>query len=179
MDIETVRRLIRQETRFRTGLGFDVHRFEAGRPLVLGGVEVPHELGLAGHSDADVITHAAMDAVLGAAGLPDIGTWFPDTDEAYRGADSIGLAEKVAEQLEQRGFELVSLDIMVMAEQPKLKPHRTEMQKRLGAAFRLPPERVGLKATTTERLGFTGRQEGIAAMASALVREVWDETGAG
>ncbi|MBT9588909.1 2-C-methyl-D-erythritol 2,4-cyclodiphosphate synthase [bacterium] len=166
-----IRQLIRQETRFRTGLGFDVHPFEEGRKLVLGGVEIDHSHGLEGHSDADVVVHAAMDACLGAAGLPDIGHFFPNTSEEFRGADSLVLAREVTRQLQQRGFEVINLDVMVLAEVPKVGPHRDAMRANLADAFRLPLESVALKATTMEKMGFVGRREGIAVIASALARQ--------
>lgn len=175
MTPEQVRQLIRQETRFRTGLGFDVHRFAEGRKCILGGVEIPHEQGLQGHSDADVVAHAAMDAVLGAAGMPDIGHFFPDTSEEFRGADSLELAERVASQIRQAGFELCNLDLMVLAEAPRVGPHRQAMRVNLARAFGLPLEAVALKATTMEKMGFVGRREGIAAIASALVRQICEE----
>lgn len=164
--------LIKEHTQFRSGIGYDVHRFAEGPRLVLGGVEIPYERGLLGHSDADVITHAAMDACLGAAGCADIGTYFPDTDAAYKGADSIELAKTVRSILEQAGFELESLDLMVVAEAPKLKPHIPAMKEKLAAAFGIDPTRLGLKATTNEQMGWVGRGEGIACLASALVRKV-------
>ena len=164
--------LIREETQFRTGIGYDVHRFAEGRRLVLGGVEVPHEKGLLGHSDADVITHAAMDACLGAAGCADIGTYFPDTDPQFKGADSIELAKQVGGILQVAGFELESLDIMVIAEAPKLKPYVPVMKERLAQAFGLEQSKLGLKATTNEKMGWAGRGEGIGCIASALVRKV-------
>lgn len=182
MTEDDIRRLIREETRFRTGLGFDVHRFAPDRRLVLAGVEIPHEVGLLGHSDADVITHAVMDAVLGAMGESDIGVHFPDTDAAYKDADSLKLAAHVGKLLSERGLEVVSLDVMVMAEAPKLAPHRQKMRENLARAFGLAAENVALKATTMEKMGFIGRREGIAAMASALLRETGvgrRETGAG
>jgi 2-C-methyl-D-erythritol 2,4-cyclodiphosphate synthase len=166
-----IRQLIRQETRFRSGLGFDVHPFEAGRRLVLGGVEIPHSHGLQGHSDADVVVHAAMDACLGAAGLPDIGHFFPNTAEEFRGADSLELAREVTRQLQQRGFEVINLDVMVLAEVPKVGPHREAMRANLAEVFQLPLECVALKATTMEKMGFVGRREGIAVIASALARQ--------
>lgn len=166
-----IRQIVRQETRFRTGLGFDVHPFEEGRRLVLGGVEIPHSHGLAGHSDADVVVHAVMDACLGAAGLPDIGHFFPNTSEEFRGADSMLLAQRVAQELTARGLEVVNLDVMVLAEVPKVGPHREAMKNNLARAFGLPPERVALKATTMEKMGFVGRGEGISVIASALLRE--------
>lgn len=168
---EDVLALIRQNTQFRTGIGYDVHRFAKDRKLILGGVEVPHEFGLLGHSDADVVTHAAMDAVLGAAGCSDIGTYFPDTDERFKDADSMKLAAEVHDILSQAGYQLEGLDIMVVAEAPKLKPHVPAMKERLAEVFRLDLEQLGLKATTNEKMGWVGRGEGIACLASALVRK--------
>jgi 2-C-methyl-D-erythritol 2,4-cyclodiphosphate synthase len=164
--------LIAQHTRFRTGIGYDVHRFTEGRRLILGGVEIPHDRGLQGHSDADVIAHAAMDAVLGACGCSDIGTYFPDTDAAFKGADSLQLARQVAAIVAEQGFELHGLDLMVLAEEPRLKPHVPAMRDRLAEAFGLRSEQVGLKATTNETMGWVGRREGIACLASAIVRAV-------
>ncbi|MGE0488565.1 MAG: 2-C-methyl-D-erythritol 2,4-cyclodiphosphate synthase [Vulcanimicrobiota bacterium] len=171
--------LIRRETRYRTGVGYDVHRCVEGRRCVLGGVDIPWEKGLQGHSDADVLVHAAMDAVLGAAGLADIGTYFPDTDDKFKGVDSLELAREVARLLASHGFELCNLDVMVMAEAPRLKPHIPAMKTRVAEAFGLRPDQLGIKATTNEKLGFLGRQEGIAAVASALVRQVWPAGGSG
>lgn len=170
MNESELRRIIREETRFRAGSGFDVHRFAEGRKMVLGGVEIPCDVGLLGHSDADVIVHAAMDAVLGAAGLPDIGHFFPDTDERFRGADSLKLARHVAETMSEKGWSIENIDIAVMAEKPKLAPHIQTMRRRMAEAFRIQPEQIGVKATTMEKLGFIGRSEGIAALASALLR---------
>lgn len=162
--------LIARQTRFRTGIGYDVHRFAPGRRLILGGVEIPHDRGLQGHSDADVVAHAAMDAVLGACGSGDIGTHFPDTDPAFKGADSLQLARRVVEIIGELGFELYGLDLMVLAEEPRLKSHVPLMKERLAQAFGLQSEQVGLKATTNEAMGWVGRREGIACLASALVR---------
>lgn len=162
--------LISQQTQFRTGIGYDVHRFAEGRPLILGGVRIPHSRGLEGHSDADVIAHAAMDAVLGACGSADIGTHFPNTDPAFYNADSLDLASKVVGIITNLGFELRGLDIMVLAEEPKIKPYVDDMRKRLASAFKLKLEQVGLKATTNEMMGWVGRKEGIACLASALTR---------
>lgn len=164
--------LIREHTQFRTGIGYDVHRFAEGRKLILGGIEIPFELGLLGHSDADVVTHAAMDACLGAAGCADIGTYFPDTDPAYEGADSIRLAERVGLILKEAGYQLEGLDLMVVAEAPKLKPYVPVMKKKLAETFGLSLEQLGLKATTNEKMGWIGRGEGIACLASALVRKL-------
>ncbi|GAB6877347.1 2-C-methyl-D-erythritol 2,4-cyclodiphosphate synthase [Thermaerobacter litoralis] len=154
---------------FRIGLGYDVHRFVPGRPLVLGGVAIPSERGLEGHSDADVVLHAAMDALLGAAGLPDIGHWFPPGDPRWAGAPSTGLAAHVATLLRQRGWEPAQVDVTVVAETPRLAPHVEAMRQAVAAAFGLPPEAVGIKATTNEGLGFAGRKEGVAALAVGVV----------
>ncbi len=167
---EEILELITSQTQFRTGIGYDVHSFAEGRKLILGGVEIPHTRGLKGHSDADVIAHAAMDAVLGACGCSDIGTYFPDTDDKFKGADSIELAREVRRVITERGFVLHGLDIMVLAEEPKLKPHVPLMKERLAQAFGIDTDKVGLKATTNEGMGWVGRGEGIACMASALVR---------
>lgn len=153
----------------RIGQGIDVHRFAAGRRCVLGGVEVPHTQGLLGHSDADVLTHAVMDAILGAIGGRDIGTLFPDTDPAYKDADSIVLLEKVWSIARQDGWRLVNADISVLAEAPKLKPHVPAMIERLSGALGCAPSQLAVKATTMERLGFVGREEGIVATAVVLL----------
>lgn len=167
-----IRELIRQETQFRSGLGFDVHQFAPGRKCILAGVEIPHSHGLQGHSDADVVAHAAMDAVLGAAGLPDIGYFFPNTSEEFRDADSLQLARRVSQELEQQGYQLYNLDVMVMAEFPKIGPYREQMRANLAEVFQLPLESVALKATTMEKMGFVGRGEGVAVIASALARKI-------
>lgn len=153
----------------RIGHGFDVHAFAEGRRLVLGGVDIPHARGLDGHSDADVLTHALMDALLGAARAEDIGTLFPDTDPAYEGADSLALLARVAELLRTRGFAIVDVDCTVAAQAPKLAPHRQAMREHLAKAMGVPVDAVGVKATTTEHLGFVGREEGIAAWAVCLL----------
>lgn len=151
------------------GHGYDVHAFAEGRRLVLGGVDIPHARGLAGHSDADVLAHALMDALLGAMRADDIGALFPDTDPAYEGADSLVLLARVADLVRERGWHIQDVDCTIAAQAPKLAPHRTEMRTRLAAAMDVPVEAVGVKATTTERLGFVGREEGIAAWAVALL----------
>ena len=153
----------------RIGHGFDVHAFAEGRRLVLGGVEVPAERGLAGHSDADVVAHALMDAVLGALREGDIGGLFPDTDPAYEGADSLALMRRVAELARERGWRVADADCTIAAQAPKLAPHRERMRANMAAALGVPVEAVGVKATTTERLGFVGREEGIAAWAVVLL----------
>lgn len=162
----------------RIGLGFDVHGFADARPLVLGGVEIQHEAGLLGHSDADVVVHALMDAILGAMRADDIGTHFPDSDQQYAGARSIELLERVGELMRGEGWTLVDADITLALELPKIAPYRTQMRENLAEALRVPVESVGLKATTTEGLGFTGRKEGVAAWAVALLeRATTSETG--
>jgi 2-C-methyl-D-erythritol 2,4-cyclodiphosphate synthase len=154
----------------RVGLGYDVHAFVEGRRLVLGGVEVPYERGLAGHSDADVLTHALMDAILGALRAEDIGAHFPDTDEQWRGADSLELLQRVGGTMRDRGWELADADCVLVLEQPKVSPFRDEMRRRMAEALGVDAECIGLKATTTEKLGFAGRGEGVAAQAVVLLR---------
>lgn len=156
----------------RIGHGYDVHAFAPGRKCILGGVEVPSELGLLGHSDADVLVHALMDAILGALREGDIGKLFPDDDPAYEGADSIKLLERVAALAAERGFRIVDCDCTVAAQAPKLAPYREQMRARMAAAMGVPVDAVGVKATTTERLGFVGRKEGIEAWAVALLEHV-------
>eukprot|EP01022_Parablepharisma_sp_SALTPOND_P026014 TRINITY_DN6152_c0_g1_i1.p1 TRINITY_DN6152_c0_g1~~TRINITY_DN6152_c0_g1_i1.p1 ORF type:complete len:389 (+),score=181.14 TRINITY_DN6152_c0_g1_i1:542-1708(+) len=153
----------------RMGQGFDVHRLEPGRRLVLAGVELEHEAGLAGHSDADVVTHAVMDALLAAAGLGDIGMMFPDSDPAFAGADSIALLEAVVERLAKEGWRPMQVSATLLAQRPKVAPHNQAMRARLAGALGLAPEMVNLAASTTEGLGFVGREEGMAAWATALI----------
>jgi len=155
----------------RVGQGFDVHALVPGRRLVLGGVEIPFARGLAGHSDADVLIHAVIDALLGAAALGDIGRHFPDTDARYRGADSRVLLREVRAMLAQARFRPHNVDATIVAQAPRLAPHVDAMAANIAADLGLPRERVNVKATTTEKLGFTGRGEGIAAMAVALIEE--------
>lgn len=154
----------------RVGLGYDVHAFADGRRLILGGVDVPHGRGLAGHSDADVLAHAVADALLGAVREGDIGRLFPDTDPRWKGADSLQLLARVAELVRSRGFEIVDVDTVIVAEEPKMAPYRDAMRQNIARALGVSVESVGVKATTTEGLGFAGRSEGIAAQAVALVR---------
>lgn len=154
---------------FRTGTGFDAHRLVPNRPLVLGGVRIPHALGLLGHSDADVLVHALMDALLGAAALGDIGLHFPDTDPAYEGADSMRLLEQVAHLLSDRHYAIANIDATVIAETPKLRPHIEAMRANLARALQIPPDTVSVKATTVEGMGALGRKEGIAALATVLI----------
>lgn len=153
----------------RIGLGTDVHALAEGRRLILGGVDIPHERGLLGHSDADVLAHAVSDALLGAARAGDIGKLFPDTDPAYAGADSMRLLAEVAANVRSLGFEIVDVDSVVTAQAPKLSPHRDAMRKNLADAMGIPIENVGVKATTSEWLGYEGREEGITAQAVALL----------
>jgi 2-C-methyl-D-erythritol 2,4-cyclodiphosphate synthase len=156
----------------RIGHGYDVHRLVEERRLILGGVEVPHVLGLLGHSDADVLTHAVMDALLGAAGLGDIGRHFPDTDPAYAGADSLKLLDHVVELLEAQGWKVGNVDATILAQRPKLAPHLEQMRENLAARMKVEPEQVNVKATTEEKLGFTGAEEGIASHAVCLLERV-------
>ena len=156
----------------RIGHGYDVHRLVEGRRLILGGVEVPHTLGLLGHSDADVLTHAVMDALLGAAGLGDIGRHFPDTDPAYAGADSLKLLDHVVELLGARGWQVGNVDATILAQRPKLAPYLEQMREHLAARMKAALEQVNVKATTEEKLGFTGAEEGIAAHAVCLLERV-------
>lgn len=156
-------------TKLRVGHGYDVHRLVEGRALILGGVTVPFDRGLLGHSDADVLTHAVMDALLGAAALGDIGKLFPDSDAAYAGADSIALLERVTALLREHGWQVGNVDATVVAQAPKLAPYIPEMRRRLAEAMGLDVDCVSVKATTEERLGFTGSGEGMAAHAVALI----------
>lgn len=153
----------------RIGNGYDVHRLVSGRPLILGGVRVPHPLGLAGHSDADVLIHAVMDALLGAAALGDIGRHFPDTDPSYKGISSIILLEKVGALIKQNGYEINNIDSIIAAQKPKLMDFLPQMRENIAGALGLMPQCVSVKATTTEHLGFEGREEGISSYAVCLL----------
>ena len=155
--------------RLRIGHGYDVHRLVAGRPLILGGVEIPWTCGLLGHSDADVLLHAVMDALLGAAGLPDIGHQFPDTDEAYRGADSRVLLRRVKALIREKGYGVGNIDATVIAQAPKLAPYLPQMAARIAEDLEMDQADVNIKATTEEHLGFTGAGEGISAHAVCLL----------
>lgn len=159
-------------TKLRVGHGYDVHRLVEGRALILGGVTVPFDRGLLGHSDADVLTHAVMDALLGAAALGDIGQLFPDSDAAYAGADSIALLERVTALLREHGWQVGNVDATVVAQAPKLAPYIPEMRRRLAEAMGLDVDCVSVKATTEERMGFTGSGEGMAAHAVALIERL-------
>ena len=153
----------------RIGHGYDVHRLVEGRRLVLGGEEIPYERGLLGHSDADVVTHAIMDALLGALALGDIGKHFPDTDPAYKGADSVKLLEHCVKLIHSHGYRVGNVDAIIIAQKPKMAPHIEQMRVNLAKAMCVDVSRVSVKATTTERLGFTGRGEGIASQAAVLL----------
>lgn len=153
----------------RVGIGYDVHRLTENRKLILGGVEIPYERGLLGHSDADVIVHAIMDALLGAAALGDIGRHFPDTDPEYEGISSIALLERVARLLDESGYAVGNIDSIIIAQQPKMMPHIEAMRRNVAKALGIGTGQVSIKATTQEKLGFTGRGEGIAAQAVCLI----------
>ena len=157
---------------FRIGHGYDVHRLVPDRALILGGVEIPYEKGLLGHSDADVLTHAVMDALLGAAALGDIGKLFPDSDPAYKGADSLALARQVAAMLRVRSYKIVNVDATIIAQRPKLAAHIDEMRKNIAATLGVELSTINVKATTEEHLGFTGREEGVSAHSVALLEFV-------
>ena len=162
----------------RTGIGYDCHQFAEGRPLVIGGVRIEHSHGLAGHSDADVLTHAIIDALLGAAGLGDIGQHFPDTDERYRGVDSLALARASADMVHEAGFTIVHVDSTIVIERPQISPVRDRIRARLADALGLEVEQVSVKATRGEGMGFVGRSEGAAALAVAtLERRAGDLAG--
>lgn len=153
----------------RIGTGYDVHRLTEGRKLILGGEEIPFERGLLGHSDADVLIHAVMDAMLGAAAMGDIGQHFPDTDEAYKGASSMVLLASVKEKIQEAGYKVGNLDVTVIAQRPKIRPYIDSMKRNIADVLKLEEERINIKGTTTEKLGFEGREEGIAAQAVCLL----------
>ncbi|MDJ0713791.1 MAG: 2-C-methyl-D-erythritol 2,4-cyclodiphosphate synthase [Prochloraceae cyanobacterium] len=153
----------------RIGNGYDIHRLVEGRPLILGGVEIPHHLGLLGHSDADVLTHAIMDAMLGALSLGDIGHYFPPSDPKWAGANSLLLLEQVNELVRAQDWQIGNIDSVIVAERPKLKPHLKNMRDRLATTLAIAPDRIGIKATTNEKLGPVGREEGICVYAVALL----------
>ena len=155
----------------RIGHGYDVHRLVAGRDLILGGVKIPHELGLLGHSDADVLLHAVSDALLGAAGLGDIGKHFPDTDPQYKGADSLKLLQIVGQRVTAAGYRVSNIDVTMIAQKPKLRPHIETMERNIASALGIDVSRVNVKATTEEHLGFTGSGEGMACHAVCLLEE--------
>ncbi|MCR5099406.1 MAG: 2-C-methyl-D-erythritol 2,4-cyclodiphosphate synthase [Lachnospiraceae bacterium] len=158
----------------RIGTGYDVHRLVEGRKLIIGGVEIEHDKGLEGHSDADVLLHAICDALLGAAGLDDIGAHFPDTDDRYKGISSIRLLEEVREKLLEKGYVVGNVDATVIAQAPKMRPFIPEMKENVAAALKCDPDMINIKATTEEHLGFTGRKEGISAQAVALIEGIYE-----
>ena len=155
---------------YRIGNGYDVHRLIKGRKLILGGVDIPHGLGLDGHSDADVLCHALCDSLLGACGAGDLGKYFPDTDNKWKGVSSLVLLEKSGELVAERGFQISNIDTTIVAQQPKIGPHIESMTTNISEILKVDPTQINIKATTTERLGFTGREEGIAAYAVALLQ---------
>ena len=155
---------------FRTGIGFDVHALSEGLTLVIGGVRIPHSRGLQGHSDADVLVHAVMDAILGALALGDIGQHFPDTEDEFEGADSLELLSRVQKMIEEKGYCCENLDSIIIAEKPKLKTYLGEMRENLASVLKINIDQLSIKATTTEHMGFTGREEGIAAQAIVLLK---------
>ena len=155
----------------RIGHGYDVHKLVEGRDLILGGVKIEHTLGLLGHSDADVLLHAVSDALLGAAGLGDIGKHFPDTDPQYKGADSLKLLKIVAQRVKEVGYRVSNIDVTMIAQKPKLRPHISRMEENIASAVGIPVSRVNVKATTEEKLGFTGTEEGMACHAVCLLEE--------
>ena len=155
---------------YRIGNGYDVHRLIKGRKLILGGVEIPHGLGLDGHSDADVLCHALCDSLLGASGAGDLGKYFPDTDNKWKGVSSLVLLEKSGELVAERGFQISNIDTTIVAQHPKIGPHIESMTTNISETLKIDPTQINIKATTTERLGFTGREEGIAAYAVALLQ---------
>jgi len=157
---------------YRSGIGFDVHKLVEGRKCIIGGVDIPYEKGLLGHSDADVLLHAISDALLGAAGLGDIGTFFPDTDPAFKDADSLELLRQVGKEVQKAGFEIVNIDSVVICERPKINPHREEMKANIARVLGIDVKQVGVKASTTEKLGYNGRGEGITSHAVAMVRSL-------
>jgi len=155
---------------YRIGNGYDVHRLVKGRKLILGGVDIPHGLGLDGYSDADVLCHALCDSLLGASGAGDLGKYFPDTDNKWKGVSSLVLLEKSGELVAERGFQISNIDTTIVAQQPKIGPHIESMTTNISETLKIDPTQINIKATTTERLGFTGREEGIAAYAVALLQ---------
>lgn len=158
----------------RVGMGYDVHRLVEGRDLILGGVKIEHSLGLLGHSDADVLIHAIMDALLGAAALGDIGKHFPDTDEKYKGISSMKLLEHVKELIEEEGYVIENIDATIIVQRPKLRPYMEEMEENIAKVLKIEKNQINLKATTEEKLGFTGREEGIAAQAICSLTGIYE-----
>ena len=162
----------------RVGTGYDVHRLKEGRKLILGGVEIPHSMGLDGHSDADVAVHAVMDALLGAAALGDIGKHFPDTDDTYKGISSLKLLARVGELLQQEGYVVENIDVTIIAQKPKLRPYIEQMEQNVAHTMQIAGNQINIKATTEERLGFTGREEGISAQAVCMLAGLYESSAA-
>ncbi|MBQ8278662.1 MAG: 2-C-methyl-D-erythritol 2,4-cyclodiphosphate synthase [Roseburia sp.] len=160
----------------RVGLGYDVHKLVEGRDLIIGGVTIPHTLGLLGHSDADVLLHAIMDAVLGAAGLGDIGKHFPDTDPAYKGISSIKLMEHVAALIEEKGYVVENIDATIIAQKPKMRPHIPQMEENIAKAMNISVDQINVKATTEEGLGFTGTEQGISSQAICCLTTIYENS---
>ena len=160
----------------RVGMGYDVHKLVEGRDLIIGGVRIPHTLGLLGHSDADVLLHAIMDALLGAAGLGDIGKHFPDTDPQYKGISSMKLLSHVAELIRERGYVVENIDATIIAQKPKMRPHIPQMEENIAGALGISTDQVNVKATTEEHLGFTGREEGISSNAVCLLSTIYENS---
>lgn len=155
----------------RVGFGYDVHKFAEGRKLILGGVEIPHSLGLLGHSDADVLLHAIADALLGAAALGDIGVHFPDNDSAYKDIDSMILLKRTVDILKDKGYDIINIDATIVAQKPKISPHSAKMKENIAKCLGIDPDFVNIKATTTEKLGFEGREEGISSHCICLIEK--------
>ena len=160
----------------RVGMGYDVHKLVEGRDLIMGGVNIPHTLGLLGHSDADVLLHAIMDALLGAAGLGDIGKHFPDTDPAYKGISSVKLLEHVAKLIEEKGYVVENIDATIIAQKPKMRPHIPQMEENIAKALHIDVDQINVKATTEEGLGFTGTEEGISSQAICCLTTIYESS---
>ena len=160
----------------RVGMGYDVHKLVEGRDLIVGGVTIPHKLGLLGHSDADVLLHAIMDALLGAAALGDIGKHFPDTDEAYKGASSIKLLERVGELIQEKGYVIENIDATIIAQKPKMRPHIPQMEENIAKALHIAVDQINVKATTEEGLGFTGTEQGISSQAICCLTTIYENS---
>lgn len=160
----------------RVGMGYDVHKLVEGRDLIIGGVNIPHTLGLLGHSDADVLLHAIMDALLGAAGLGDIGKHFPDTDPAYKGISSVKLLEHVAALIEEKGYVVENIDATIIAQKPKMRPHIPQMEENIAKALHIDVDQINVKATTEEGLGFTGTEEGISSQAICCLTTIYESS---
>jgi len=156
---------------YRVGIGYDAHKLVKGRKLILGGVEIPYEKGLEGHSDADVLVHAICDALLGALALGDIGDWFPNTDERFKGISSLLLLERVVSEIDRKGYRVVNVDAVIVAQEPKIKPYKERIRRKISSVLKVPLSCVSVKATTTEGMGFEGRKEGISSQAVVLLKK--------